>query len=193
MISLVFFLEEPSAKEMLNGILPKILPKHVIPRFVVFEGKHDLEKQMVRKLRLWSTQNSCFLILRDQDSGDCLLIKRNLKEKCSQANKPNTIVRIACHELESFYLGDLHAVDKGLKMNSLSKLQNKRKYREPDKLANPSLELMTLTKNRYQKISGSRSISSHLSLENNFSHSFKVLVKAIRDISSTFENSNINH
>lgn len=109
------------------------------------------------------------------------------------ANKPSSIVRIACHELESFYLGDLSAVDKGLKMNSLSKLQNKKKYREPDKLANPSQELMTLTKKRYQKISGSRAISRHLNLENNFSNSFNVLVNAIRNISNIFEDRDIHY
>lgn len=185
MMTLVFFLEEPSAKEMLKGILPQILPDHVVPQLVVFEGKQDLEKQLVRKLRLWRTPNSCFVILRDQDSGDCRLIKRKLSDKCSDAGKPDTIVRIACHELESFYLGDLRAVDKGLEISSLSKLQNKRKYREPDNLINPAQELMALTKNRYQKRSGSRAISKYLNLENNLSHSFNVLVKAIRNITGT--------
>ncbi len=65
MITLVFFLEEPSAKEMLNGILPMILPENIVPRFVIFEGKQDLEKQLVRKLRLWNMPNSRFFILRD--------------------------------------------------------------------------------------------------------------------------------
>ena len=185
-MTLVFFVEEQSAKEMLDGILPKILPDHVIPRFVVFEGKQDLEKQLVRKLRYWRAPNSRFLVLRDQDSGDCTEIKRNLIDKCNEADKTNTIVRIACHELESFYLGDLKAVEKGLKLkiSSLSKFQNKRKYREPDYLANPSQELTALTKNYYQKVSGSRAISKHLSLENNLSHSFNVLVKAIKDVVS---------
>jgi len=50
MMMLVFFLEEPSAEEMLKDVLPKILPKHVIPRYVVFEGKQDLEKQLEKIL-----------------------------------------------------------------------------------------------------------------------------------------------
>jgi hypothetical protein len=104
MVTLVFFLEEPSAEEMLKGILPRILPDYTIPRFVVFEGKQDMEKQLVRKLRHWRAPNSRFFVLRDQDSGDCRVIKHNLMDKCSDANKPNTMVRIACHELESFWL-----------------------------------------------------------------------------------------
>ena len=188
MMTLVFFLEEPSAEEMFKGILPKILPDHVVARFIVFQGKQDLEKQLVRRLKLWRAPNSLFLVLRDQDSGDCRVIKQNLLDKCRAAQKPNAIVRIACHELESFYLGDLRAVDKGLGISSLSRLQNKRKYRKPDKLANPARELMSLTKNYYQKVSGSRAIGRYLDVENNLSHSFNVLIKTIKRIINDCEN-----
>jgi len=192
MITLVFLLEEPSAEEMLKGILPKILPDYVIPRFIVFQGKQDLEKQLVRKLRLWRAPNSQFLVLRDQDSGDCRVIKQNLLDKCREAHKTETIVRIACQELESFYLGDLQAVDHGLETNNLSRLQDKRKYREPDNLAKPARELMALTKNIYQKVSGSRAISRHMNLENNRSHSFNVLIKTLEQLIVNCENGNGN-
>lgn len=182
MMTLVFFLEEPSAEEMLKGILPKILPDRVVPRFIVFEGKHHLEKQLGRRMKLWRAPNSRFLVMRDQDSGDCRVIKQNLLDKCKAAHRPKTIVRIACHELESFFIGDLRAVEKGLEINGLSKFQNKRKFREPDSLFNPARELMGLTENCYQKVSGSRAIGRYLDLENNRSHSFNVLVKAIKHI-----------
>ena len=42
-MNLVFLLEEPSAREMLKGSLPRVLPDAVQVRYVVFEGKHDLE------------------------------------------------------------------------------------------------------------------------------------------------------
>ena len=164
---------------MLRGVLPKILPDHIVPKFVVFEGKQDLEKQLERRMKLWKAPNSRFFVMRDQDSGDCKEIKQNLLCKCKAAHQPEAIVRIACHELESFYIGDLNAVEKGLDLRGLSKLQNKRKFREPDSLINPSSELMGLTKNCYQKVSGSRAIGRHLDLRNNRSHSFNVLVKAI--------------
>ncbi len=54
-------------------------------------------------------------------------------------------------------------------------------------LEEPSAEEMLngiLTKNSYQKVFGSRAISKHLDLENNRSHSFNVLVKAIRYVVS---------
>ncbi len=184
MRTLVFFLEEPSAKEMLQGILPKLLPDMTL-RFIVFEGKQDLEKQLIRKMRLWNKpEEASFIVMRDQDAGDCRKIKQNLLEKCQEAGRPDAIVRIACHELESFYLGDLQAVEKGLELKGLAKMQNQRQYREPDNFPAPANKLTTLTKKRYQKISGSRSISKHLDVDNNQSRSFNVLVKAIRNIVS---------
>ncbi|WP_200344897.1 hypothetical protein [Halochromatium glycolicum] len=53
MTHLVFFLEEPSAKELLQGILPKVLPEPCTTQFVVFEGKQDLEKRLPIRLRAW--------------------------------------------------------------------------------------------------------------------------------------------
>ncbi len=47
----VFLLEEPSAQDFLQGILPRILPNQVMPHFLVFEGKQDLERQLPRRLR----------------------------------------------------------------------------------------------------------------------------------------------
>ena len=45
MIELVFLLEEPSAKAMIEGILPQlILESDLVIRYIVFEGKQDLEK-----------------------------------------------------------------------------------------------------------------------------------------------------
>ena len=189
MMTLVFFLEELSAKEMLQGILPKILPEHVVPCFIVFEGKQDLEKQLVRKLRRWQQPDSRFIVLRDQDAGECRQIKQNLVKKCQEAGRPEAIVRIACHELESFYLGDLQAVEKGLAENGLTisglaKQQNQKKFRQPDNLPGPARELKILTGKGYQKISGSRAIGRNLSLESNRSHSFNVLLTTLRSIVS---------
>lgn len=50
MKTMVFFLEEPSAKEMLAGVLPRILPDDIQIRYLVFRGKQDLEKNLQKKL-----------------------------------------------------------------------------------------------------------------------------------------------
>jgi predicted transcriptional regulator len=51
MKELVFLLEEESAKAMLQSLLPRILDTGIKSRLLAFEGKQDLEKQMVRKMK----------------------------------------------------------------------------------------------------------------------------------------------
>lgn len=182
MTTLVFLLEESSARAMLEGILPHLLPPDVTSRFLVFEGKQDLDKRLERRVRGWRTPDTFFIVIRDKDSGDCRNIKKGLCDKLANADRPNSLVRIACHELESFYLGDLAAVEAGLNCQGVSKLQEKSKYRIPDAISNPAAELAKLAAD-YQKVAGSRAIAPHLKLDgSNRSHSFNVLVDGLRRI-----------
>lgn len=179
----VFFLEELSARAMLEGLLPRIVLQSVDVRYIVFEGKQDMEKQLVRRMRGYRNAEAHFIVIRDQDSGDCQTIKARLKQFCVAAGHPNAIIRIACHELESFYLADLAAVEQGLGITGIAKRQTHQKFRTPDWLGSPSQELKKLTRGRYQKISGSRAIGPYLDIDNTRSHSFKILVEALRRIS----------
>ena len=165
MRTLVCLLEEQSAEEMLKVVLPKVVPADVDIQFLTFEGKQDLERKLKRKIQYWQKPDSYFLVLRDQDSGDCLIIKNRLKQIIEETGKADrTLIRIACHELESFYLGDLHAVQQGLEIPRLSDHQRKKKFRTPDSLANAAEELKKITGKKYQKISGSRKIAPHLTV-----------------------------
>ncbi|HLO83580.1 MAG TPA: DUF4276 family protein [Nostocaceae cyanobacterium] len=183
MKELVFVLEEPSARVMIEVIFPKIVPKEleIIVRYIVFEGKQDLEKQITKKLQGYNNPDAVFIILRDQDSGDCQAIKTKLKQKCEEANKPQTIIRLACRELESWYLADLEAVEQAFNKTKLSSLQNKKQFRNPDNLGSPSKELKTLVP-EYQKINGSRMIAPYLNLENTRSRSFYHFISSIKKI-----------
>lgn len=185
-MSLVFFLEEPSAREMLKGLLPRILPCVVVTKYVVFEGKQDLKKNLVRRLRGWRAPDSIFVVMCDQDAADCLAVKSEFVKKCRDAGKPEAVVRIVCRELESWYFGDLAAVESGLGISGLvRRYGNARKYRVPDKIHYPAIELSKITRNAYQKVAGSRAIGPKLSLDSNKSHSFRVFIggvqQAIRD------------
>ncbi len=182
MKTVVFFLEEPSAKEMLQGLLPRLLPDEFSTRYVVFQGKQDMEKQLEKRMRGWLLPDSLFVVLRDQDSADCHDVKKRLLELCRRAGRGEALVRIACRELESYYLGDLKAVEKGLELRGLADRQEKRKYRAPDALGSPYRELSALTGNLYQKVSGSRSIGPHLNLDNNCSRSFCALLSGIKKL-----------
>lgn len=182
MSSLVFLLEERSARNMLEAVVPRLIPVDVTVRYVTFEGKQDLEKQLTRKLRFWREPDTRFIILRDQDSDDCALAKSRLLDLAAQSGRADVcLVRIACHELESFFLGDLAAVAAGLNMPAVAKQQHRHQYRTPDRLSNAAEELKKITQKRYQKLAGSRSIAPYLDLTGtNRSASFNILLQAIR-------------
>jgi len=182
MRELVFLLEEFSAKAMLESLLPRILNEETAFRCIPFEGKQDLEKQLARKIRAYQNDQARFIVLRDQDSHpDCTQVKAHLLELCKQSGKPGKcLVRIACKELEAFYLADLLAVEQALELKALAKQQQLRKFRTPDTLGSPSRELKALTSNRYEKVAGSRAIGKSLSLDNDRSPSFRNLITAIR-------------
>ncbi len=182
MMELVFLLEEESAKAMLENLLPRILNPKIKARLIPFEGKQDLEKQMAKRMRAYVNPDARFIVLRDQDSApDCKQVKEGLVERCQHAGQAvNSLVRIACKELETFYLADLNAVEQGLALKNLAKQQGSAKFRDPDRLGSPSKELATLTRGAYQKISGSRAIGAHLDPDNTRSPSFKNLIRGIR-------------
>lgn len=184
MKTLVCLLEERSAMAMLEGVLPRMFTSDIDIKYITFDGKQDLEKQILRRLKGWLTPDSVFLIMRDQDSGCCVQIKNNLATKVNESGKQNqSIIRIACRELESFYLGDLAAVEQGLGIKGIAANQKKRKYRDPDKLTNPAECLENLSKNQYHKIAGSRAIGRYLNTDgSNKSHSFKVLLGGLKKL-----------
>jgi hypothetical protein len=182
MRELVFLLEERSSKAMLESLLPRCLSTDIHFRLVSFEGKQDMEKQLERRIRAYQNPHARFIVLRDQDSHpDCKKLKKSLAEYCKKSGRmQHCLVRIACQELETFYLADLEAVEQALVLGKLAAQQNTRKFRDPDKLGNPSRELRFLTKNAYEKIAGSREIGKHLNIENNRSSSFRNLISGIR-------------
>ena len=181
MKELVFLLEEPSAKALLSTLLPRFLDPTITPRFIPFQGKQDLDKQLERKLRGYVNDQARFLILRDQDSADCYTVKQQLLAKCATAGRAATsLVRIACRELETFYLADLAAVETALGLRSLRGQQGSARFRTPDYLGSPSHELAKLTNHQYQKVSHSRLLGAHLDLTNTRSASFRHLLTGIR-------------
>lgn len=182
MRELVFLLEEASAKAMLESLLPRILHEKTRFRCIPFEGKQDLEKQLMRKIRAYQNEQARFIVLRDQDSHpDCQAVKGRLLELCEASGKSaRCLVRIACRELEAFYLADLLAVEQALSIPGLAKRQQGRKFKNPDSLGSPSKELKSLTGNKYEKVLGSRAIGLYLQLDNSRSSSFRNLIAAIR-------------
>jgi hypothetical protein len=181
MKQVVFLLEEPSMREVLGVILPRILPPEISFLLIAHEGKQDLERSIPRKLRAWQNPEACFVIMRDQDSADCQLLKQHLHQLCEASGQTKYLVRIVCRELESWFLGDLKAVSLAFKSPKLAKLQEKEKFRNPDRLASAAIELQKLVRD-YQKLGGARSIAPHLDLAVNRSRSFQVFLSGLQRI-----------
>lgn len=183
---IVFLLEELSARALLESLLPRVLSAEVGFRLVHFEGKQDLEKQLERKIRGYQNPQARFLVLRDQDSfPNCVDLKNRLLALCRASGRQSAcLVRIACTELETFYLADLQAVEQALDLKGLASQQLSNKFRVPDRLGSPSYELRTLTRKRYEKVAGSRAIGHCLQLDNDHSASFHHLVAGIRRLES---------
>ncbi len=99
--------------------MPKILPADITFLCIPHEGKQDLEKSIPIKLRAWQKPGTSFIIVRDKDHADCLEVKKHLVKLCSQAGRSDSLVRIACHELESWFLGDLAAVEKAFNIKNV--------------------------------------------------------------------------
>lgn len=69
-MKLVFLLEESSMKELLDIILPRIIPEGIDFVTIPHSGKSDLVKSIPNKLRGWNEPDVKFVILHDQDTND---------------------------------------------------------------------------------------------------------------------------
>ncbi len=184
MKTLVFLLEEPSAKDFLEPIVPRLLPAGVTVRYLVFDGKSDLERSITAKLRSWRLPGSAFVILRDQDAADCKVVKKRLVQLASNSMKEHFLVRIACRELESWALGDWPAVAAGFGLPNLAAQGSKAAYRTPDTLANPVAELRKFIPT-YQKRDGARRIGPHINIAKNRSRSFQTFCEGVTSLMTT--------
>ena len=186
MKTLVFLLEGRAERVFLEGFLPRVFPaiadpeRFAPPIYVTFEGKHDLQDELCRKIRGWNTPNSVFIVLQDQDREDCRVAKKRLLLECANARKQTaSVVRIACRELENWYLGDLVAVGTVYGVN-LENHHKKALFHDIDKLFG-SHELKKITRQQYAKIDGSRRIARHINTDysQNRSTSFKFFCQAV--------------
>ena len=182
MKELVFLLEGESEKALLQALLPRFLSAEIQTRFIPFEGKQDLERQLPGRWRGYLNPQARFVVIRDQDSAaDCKVVKQKLQALCSQAGRgANSLIRIACREIETIYLADLLAVEQAFGLTGLAKRQKSVKFKQPDRLGSPSRELGLLTKGAFQKVSGARRLGVCLDLGNERSATFKHLLNGIR-------------
>lgn len=170
-------------KVLLDGLLPRLVPSLSF-LCVPHEGKQDLEKSVPKKLRAWREPGVRFVVLRDNDGGDCLKLKDWLVTLCRNGGREDTLVRIACQELEAWYFGEPAALAGAFGIERLRDIGAKARYRDPDAVIRPSAEIESLVP-EFQKVSGARRMATRLSRDGNRSRSFQALIAGIDRLSAT--------
>lgn len=178
---LVFLLEEPSMKYLLDELLPKMLPEDVSFLTIPHNGKSDLRKSIPRKLRSWLYPDDRFVVVQDQDNADCILLKHDLQQLCD-ACRQGVLVRIACQELEAWYFGDLQAVSEAYGKD-YRHLATKKNFRVPDQIPDPKKELLRYIP-QHQQIQGAQKVGPLMDIERNTSASFRTFVSGVRRLVS---------
>lgn len=185
---LEILVEERSVAEVLNMILPKVLPDGWVLNVNCFvrphEGKQDLQQSIPRKIRVASKKDiiTGFIILQDQDSNDCRKLKSQIVKLCEDAQQGSRSVpfkvRIVCHELEAWYLGDMDAIEHVFPRFHAANYRGKESFRQPDECNNPKQELKKNVGD-YAQIATAREIAPHLDIEGNRSPSFRCFISGL--------------
>jgi hypothetical protein len=182
-------LEEPSMMHFLEDILPFILPEGYVLGENCFlrphQGKSELRKSIPRKMQVFSNfyRPAKVIIIHDQDSNDCRELKAQLQELCAMEGACPVLIRIACRELENWYLGDMDAIQGLYPDFPAEKMQRKAKYREVDNsFGSKELEKMIAG---FQKTFAAKKIAFHMEdLSANRSESFQQTISGIQNFLS---------
>ena len=164
-------------KVLLDDFLPRLFPKlrfHCIDH----QGKQDLDRNIIQILRNWREPGVRFVIVRDNDGGDCHALKERLWQLCRAGGHGDTLIRIVCQELEAWYLGDPGAMADAFGDEKLRNIGQRTRFRNPDIIVKPSDEVKKLVP-QFQKIAGARQMAQHLTREGNRSHSFAVFLNGV--------------
>ncbi len=186
MIIIHVFTEELSAKNVLDIILKKLLPEGVHYRIYPHQGKQDLEKGLRTSLpSISKIPGSKVLITRDQDSGNCATVKSSIQELIQGNCHCESIVRIACRELEAWLLGDLNAIKDAFPRFKPEHYRSTASFRNVDSIHQPNKYLLRVipeykSRTSLPKLSVSEKIAPYLDFDRNTSSSFNHTISAIR-------------
>lgn len=184
---LIFLVEEPSMKVLLDGLLPRFFPGlQTGTHFMCLphEGKSDLDKSVPRKLKAWKNPGDRFVIVRDNDNADCHALKARYVTVCKDSGRPESLVRLVCQELESWYLGDLWAMAQAFGQPNLDTPGLRKRFIAPDSWQKPSVEVGRLVTD-FGKVAGARAMSAHIRRgDQNRSSSYRVFLAGVQQVAT---------
>ena len=171
-------------------VLKAILKTLKIDNYTIFsyQGREDLKKNFSNIIKNYFGYKFIFLI--DQDENNCKKIKKDIQELIPKKfNKNNYFIRIVCTELESWYWGDMEAIEKSFPRFNKENYLNKHTFKQVDLIKNPSKLLLnsipefkkdTFLKKKFT----AEKISPNLNINKNTSPSFNHVVNAIKKLST---------
>lgn len=182
----------------LQGMLAKILDPSITWNLVVFQGKHDLLKNLEARLKAyqkWVPDEYRIVVLIDEDREDCLQLKAKLESAAAAAHLPTkskprkgkfiVLNRIAVEELEAWYFGDPAALCAAYPRIPTS-IAAKAPFRNPDAILGGTWEALerVLQKAGYfagglPKIAVARELALHMEPSRNTSASFGQFVSGL--------------
>lgn len=204
---LVVLVEEQSAQEFLQVMLPKMAPELA---FVIhaYQGKEDLLAKLPARLRAFGrylTAADLILVLLDRDDDDCGVLKTRMENIAKaaglpvfHANRPvgrksgkpgvRVVNRIAVEELEAWYFGDWEAVRQAYPRVSPTTYRQA-SYRHPDAIRGGTCEAFAriLQRSGYPlshlpKIATAQAVAQHMDPARNISPSFQCLYQVVREL-----------
>lgn len=196
--------EERSAEEALNSILPRICPGAAFS-IHAYRGKPDLLKKLPARLagyERWApSQRRLVVILVDRDADDCFVLKAKLEgfarearlatpRTASAGQQPTLLTRIAVEELEAWFFGDVAALRAAYPRIPAS-LAAKAAFRYPDEISGGTAEALERILKRHgycqaglSKIANAAKVAASMDVERNSSPSFLAFRDGLRRLVS---------
>ncbi len=197
-----FLVEEHSMEAALEELLPKMLRPEDDFKIHPYNGKPDLLKKLLERLRgyaRWLPNDWKIVVLLDRDSDDCLDLKEKLERWAAQAalstvttadvrKEAHVLNRIASEELEAWFFGDNEAMVQAYPGVPVT-LPRRQTYRNPDEIRGGTWEALERVLQRagyfsggLPKILAAAKIASHMQPDRNTSRSFQVFRDGLREI-----------
>ena len=194
--------EEPSMEAALRVLLPRVLGDLSFGVYP-YQCKEDLLKRLPKRLRgysSWLPDDYRIVVVVDRDDDDCRTLKRRLEKMASDAGLRSrsraagpsyqVVNRLAIEELEAWYFGDWDAVRVAYPRVPET-IPNQANYRDPDAIAGGTWEAFERVLKRagyfqtgLRKIEAARAIAEHWQLEGNRSHSFRVFLDVLQELTT---------
>jgi Domain of unknown function (DUF4276) len=180
---LVVLVEGTSEFYVMEALLKKLGIPPAEFKVIPHQGHGELKRKLHISLRAWRDAETRFLIMRDNDSGDCNARKAELLKIIAREGKlGQSKVRIVCQELEAWFLGDGEALRKagffGKDRAAPAVLR-----RDPDSVAKPSQHVRKMRPD-HKKTMAAQKIAPFLDPARNRSESFRNTIKAIKKLAS---------